>query len=412
MKEIITGLDIGSNKLKLVVGEMYNDKLYVLACTEAKSNGIKNGLVVNPEQATESFKEVFSKCEEILGIKIKRVICTVPSYYTELLVNDGNTTINREDKTINGEDILKCYQSAVYNVVGQDKEFVNIFPIEFFVDEKSVGLDPKGKKGSKLSCRCAISVVPKKNIYQILTLLESIGVEVDDISFNVVADYYEFKTKEYDSSNVAVVNIGSDITEIGVFNKGILVGTENLPLGGRSINKDIAFTYDISKKDAVRLKEKFGYANQSGASINETEEVLTKSNENIKINQYEISGIIYSRTKEILELAKKQINLLTNKEVQYIIMTGGVTEAVGFDLTFMEVFGKDKELNKVMELGVRNNKYSSVVGLIKYYYSKLKFRNVTAYTMTEEEQNKLFQVKKKVNNTNLLGKIYSYFFDN
>ena len=139
MKEIITSLDIGSNKLKLVVGEMHNEKLNILACTESKSNGIKNGLVVNPEDAIESFKEVFSKCEDILGIKIKRVICTVPSYYAELLPNEGKVTINREDNTVNGDDILKCFQSAVYNVVPENKEFVNIFPIEFFIDEKSVG---------------------------------------------------------------------------------------------------------------------------------------------------------------------------------------------------------------------------------------------------------------------------------
>jgi cell division protein FtsA len=412
MKEIITSLDVGSSRLKLVVGEMHNDKLYVLACAEAKSSGIKNGLIVNPDLAVSSFKEVFSKCEDILGVKIKRVVCTVLSYYAELTVKEGKTTIEREDKIVNGDDILSCYQSAVYNIVSKNKEFVNIFPIEFFLDGKSVGSDPKGKKGEKLSCNCAISIVPKKNIYQILSILDSLDVEVDDISFNVVADYYEFKNKEFDNTNVAVVNIGSDLTEVGVFNKGILVGTENLPLGGRSITKDIAVTYGISRKDAVRLKEKFGLANQSAASINETEDVLTKSNENIKINQYEISGIIYSRTKEILELAKKQINLLTNKEIKHIVITGGVTEASGFDLTFMEVFGKDREVSKIYELGVRNNKYSSVVGLIKYYHNKLNFRNMIAYTMTEEEQNKMFLAKKKINNSNLLGKVYSYFFDN
>ena len=139
---------------------------------------------------------------------------------------------------------------------------------------------------------------------------------------------------------------------------------------------------------------------------------LSKSEENIKINQYEVSDIVHSRLREILELSKKQINLLTKEEISYIIVTGGITEIDGFNLVFKEVFGKDMVVSKVSELGVRNNSFSSALGFIKLYNAKLKFREKLASTVSEEEQELLFNEKKKIDDSSIIGKVYSYFFDN
>ena len=138
---------------------------------------------------------------------------------------------------------------------------------------------------------------------------------------------------------------------------------------------------------------------------------MTNKDENIKINQYEISEIIYSRIREILELSKKQINLLTKLEISYIIITGGITELNDFNLVADEVFGKELEVYKVKEIGCRHNKYSSTLGFIKYYHDKLSFRNKVACTVSEDLQEELVN-NKKANNSTILGKIYGYFFNN
>ena len=138
--------------------------------------------------------------------------------------------------------------------------------------------------------------------------------------------------------------------------------------------------------------------------------MLTNKEENIKINQYEISEIIYSRIKEILELSKKQINLLTKLEISYIIITGGASEQNDFNLVVEEVFGSDSKSFKVKEIGCRHNKYSSSLGFIKYYHDKLAFRNRLASTVDEESQMELLNSRKSNNNT-ILGKIYGYFFN-
>ena len=52
-----------------------------------------------------------------------------------------------------------------------------------------------------------------------------------------------------------------------------------------------------------------------------------------------------------MDLAKKQINLLTKMEISYIIITGGTTEVNDFNLVVDEVFGKEMKSYKVKERG-------------------------------------------------------------
>ena len=120
-----------------------------------------------------------------------------------------------------------------------------------------------------------------------------------------------------------------------------------------------------------------------------------------------------SKLEKLLNLAKKQINLLTKKEISYIIVTGGVTEIADFRNIMNYVF-KDAELGTVLEIGARHNKYVTGVGLIKYYDSRLKLRNRDFSIFSISEQEELSGIHKKVNisDDSLLGKLFGYFFDN
>jgi len=410
MKEIISSLDIGSATVKLVVGEVYNGKVHVLCVSEVKSKGIKKGLIVDPEKALISIKELFQRTEEMMNIAINKVILIVPSYSAEFIVTEGKSTISKEQEKLTSDDIVRTLQACVYNKVPSNKEFVAITPIEFMIDDEKKTKDPKGMSGKTLKCKAVLSLAPKKNIYLAISLLDNIGVNVVDINFGSVGDYYEFKTSEMDKKNTAVINIGEDKTEVSIFKKGILVETENVDMGSRNIDRDICYIYDIPRNKAVELKEKFALCHKRNASTSWSEDVINNKDESVKINQYEISEIIYSRIREILELAKKQINLLTKLEISYIIITGGSTEGNDFNLVSEEVFGEIKTY-KVSEIGCRHNKYSSVIGFIKYYHNKLAFRNRTAYTVDKEVQEELIN-NRKTNNSSILGKIYGYFFNN
>ena len=128
MRRIIASLDIGSDTIKLVVGEIYRNKLNILSALDTPSRGIKKGYIVNSESAVEALKELFDKAETMLGIKIRQVIVSVPANLTECFLSEGVTTITNEDKIIESIDIVRALQSSVYNKINPGSELVTILP--------------------------------------------------------------------------------------------------------------------------------------------------------------------------------------------------------------------------------------------------------------------------------------------
>ena len=89
--------------------------------------------------------------------------------------------IENDDKIVTGNDIVKVLQKAVQSKLIQHHELVTVMPIDFTVDNNKITKDPKGLKGDVLKTRLIMVTTPKKNIYSVLSLIESIGVEVVDI---------------------------------------------------------------------------------------------------------------------------------------------------------------------------------------------------------------------------------------
>lgn len=414
MRKIMASLDIGSTSIKLVVGEMIKNKLNILAFSETYSTGIYKNRILNKEIVINSLKDVFKSCEEKLGFKIKKCIVTVPACSAEFTIGEGIINVENEDYVISGHDITKVLQKSVYGVVQDNMELVTAIPTAFRLDNDVVTLDPRNMISKKLAVKSVIITAYKKDIYPILECLEVIGIDVVDIAFDSLGDYFSFRTKETDQLVGAVVNIGSSKTTVSIFNRGILTNTSLIDLGARNIDNDIAYIYKLDKDKAKELKEKFALANPKLASLSEVIKITNKEQEEVTINQIELSEIVASRLNEILNMVKKQINILTKKEISYIIFTGGITEMPDFNLTLESIYGKKVTLGKINELGVRNNKFSSAVGLIKWYNSNqvLKNRDYSILSIEEQEEFSGIDVIDKITDNSIIGKVFGYFFDN
>ena len=78
-----------------------------------------------------------------------------------------------------------------------------------------------------------------------------------------------------------------------------------------------------------------------------------------------------------------------------------------------KVFTKPHILGKIDTVGARNNKYSTVLGTIKYYNGRLKLKNKEYSVFNLDELEILSGMHKKVsiNENSILGKLFGYFFD-
>ena len=410
MRKVYTSVDLGSDSIKIMVGEIYNKKLNVLATSCVKSRGIKKGLIVNASEVLGTLKEAISEIENKLLITIDKVIASVPSYYSSFEIVNGEVDILDEEFRISGKDIVSVLKNAITSKIKKDRELVTIIPIYFIVDGKKNIKDPKGLIAKKLGVKAMMVTTPSKNVQSIISIFHSIGIDVVDVNLGSIADYAEFKNNTTEDGLFAIINIGYDITTVSLFNKGIIVNSEVIQIGGKNIDNDISYVFKIDNKESTKLKENFAVAHKKFSKVNETKECITVNKDLVSITQYDISQIVMSRLTEILKLAKKQSYLLTNREISYIIITGGTSEIPGMSYLVDEMFEDNTKLGNIDTIGIRNNKYSTVSGLIRCFYAKLELRN-RDFTMIDFD-NESNDKKIDLDDNSVLGKVFGYFFDN
>lgn len=412
MKYVYTSVDIGSDTIKVVVCELFGNKLNLLAASSVKSNGIKKGLITNGKEASISLKKAISEVEDMLGFKIKKVIASIPNYFSEFVMVKACNEFE-EATTITGKEIVDTLQKAMKTKKVKDKVMVTTIPIDFIVDNESGVKDPKGMTAKSLSTRAVMVMTPKKNILSVVTLLENAGLEVVDVSLSGIGDMSSIKDKRLKEGVGAVINIGHETTTISLFNKGIIVNNSVIGVGGKNIDSDISYMYKVTPKEATRIKEKFALAHKKYASKGDFVEVLNKNGENIKISQFEVSEVVMARLEEILVLARKEINTLTKRDIDYILITGGTSSMTNFSLIAEEVLGNIATVSDIHLVGLRNNKYSACVGNIAYFISKMKLKG-KLYSMISRKEMEDLEASKdgvlSVSEESMLGKVFGYFF--
>lgn len=373
MKKIYASIDIGSDTIKFLVGELLNNKINVLAFNTIKSKGIRKGLIFDPNLTINAIKDGIKEVNNSLGLEVDKVIVNVPNYNAKFMFVTGSIDINNEEGVITTEDINKVIKNSVYSKLAIDYELVTVIPIDFLIDGES-NVKPVGKKGKKLEIKGIMVSVPKKNIYSVLSVVEGAGLEVVDIVLSGMADYFEVRNDSIDKKVGAIINLGHETTTVSVINKGKLMNTETIQLGGINIEKDLSYVFGINVFDARVLKEQFASSHKRFSQLRDVYEVKNTVGEILKLNQLEVSEVVMSRLSEILEYAKKQILLLTKQNISYIILTGGLTEIRAFKNLAFEIFGKGVIIYSMDTLGIRDNKYTTSLGMIKYFCDKMEVR--------------------------------------
>ena len=416
MKKIYTCIDISSDTIRILVSEYYQKEVRVLAVSSVRSKGVKNGLIIDPEKVSERLKLAIEDINSRINVPIKKAIITIPSYETECTLVHGNVPIVNEEKMVTKKDIIRA-QNSVINDVMPNMELVNITPIDFTIYENGSEIetmkDPTNRICDRLGMRAMMVCVPKTVISDFAKVVESCGIEVIDVVLSPIADFEEINNEDFKDTTVGVINIGRDITTVSVFNKEIITNSSILKTGSRIIDDDISYIYYTTKKIARKTKESFGIAHPRYANKTETFETRDVNGKIISINQSELSEIINKRLVEILNLAKNELKVLTNKQIRYIMILGGITDMPAMNFVIEEIFNKEASSYTMNTLGIRKARFVTISGAIRYFEKKLKLRGKEYSMFSSDDVDTLVHNKARIGRSDsIFGRLFSYFLDN
>ena len=383
MRRLFTSIELSSNYIKLIILEKVQNKFYCLYSDVTNCHGISKGLINDSNEVITSLKKALKKARDKTNLKIDKVILTISPIDANFMVVSATNYIENIDGIVTQNFIDKSLNKAVDSKKDLKDELVMTSPVSFSLDEKTV-LDPVGMNGNKLYIKAVASTMAKKNLYPFFNVFNTLNIDVLDICYSLVGDFELNQSKNNKLEHGVVVNIEEDIVNIGIFNKGILIKTDYLKIGSNAIDKDIKYIYNLNDEDIKYLKENFASLSSRVNYKYDTIELNTSSGNLIKIKESDVVNLITSRVVNILDLVKNRYKTLTNKEINYIIVTGELTELSGCSQVVEKVLGPKSKIGNIKLIGARNNIYSSVIGSI--YYLENKYKDIGMLNSLEIEK--------------------------
>lgn len=364
-KDIVVGLDAGTNKICTVVSERDSDGiLHILGIGHAPSQGLRKGLVINAEKTVEAIKKSIIQAEEIAGVEINSVFAGIAGGHIQSIKSHGVVPISGDGGEITEIDIRKVLDAAKAVSLPIEREIIHVIAQEYSVDGQGGIMSPRGMFGTRLEVAVNVVTASVSSAQNIIKSINRANIDVESIVLQPIASSMATLTQEEKESGVVLIDIGGGTTDFAVFADGSLRHSGVIAIGGDHVTNDIKIRFNIPATRAEDVKIKFGCALSS--MVNENEEFILPGTFGYPARSMlrkDLSEVIEARMSEIFEIVKHEIDK-TNYSNQIgagIVMTGGASLMLGT----LEM------ANSIMHVPVRLGIPSGLPGLNEDYQSPI-----------------------------------------
>lgn len=405
--DIIVSLDIGTSKVRAIIGELNNGAINIIGVGSADSEGIRKGAIVDIDQTVQSIRNAIDHAERMVGIQISEVYVGIAGNHIALQSSHGVVAVSNEDREIGEEDIDRVLQASRVIALPPEREIIGVVPKQYVVDGLEGIQDPRGMIGVRLEVEATIITGAKTSIHNLLRCVEKSGVRVTGVVLMSLAAGQLCLSKDEKTVGTVLVDIGAGAITIAVFEESSLTATSTLPIGGEYITNDISIGLRTQLDIAEKIKLKFGCAIVDDAAPDQVFKVnRIGSNVDKQFSQVDLAQIIEPRVQEIFQLIRSEVQRLGFTDIPGgYVLTGGAVSMPGM----LEIAQAELENSVRMAvpdfIGVRDPAYTSGVGIIHYVSKFARQRTSTAVKKLPVPNKK---ASSKENKTGLFERIKNY----
>jgi cell division protein FtsA len=376
--DIIVSLDIGTSKVRAIIGEINNGAINIIGVGTAESEGIRKGAIVDIDKTVTSIRSAISHAERMVGIQISEVYVGIAGNHINLQSSHGVVAVSNEDREIGHEDIERVLQAAKVIALPPEREIIGIVPKQYLVDGLEGIHDPRGMIGVRLEVEATIITGAKTAIHNLVRCIERAELRLSGLLLMSLAAGQLALSKDEKMLGTCLVDIGAGATTISVFDQGNLVAISTLPIGGEFITNDISIGLRTQSEIAEKIKLKFGCAVVEDAGADQVFKVTRiGSNGEKEYSQVELANIIEPRTSEIFQLIRQEVKKLGFIELPGgYVLTGGSVSMPGIITIAQNELHASVRIAVPDFIGVRDPSYTTGVGIIHYIAKHMRLRSV------------------------------------
>ena len=328
---LIAALDIGSSKVSaLIVTRDPDGRLRVLGTGQRESRGVKRGYVTDMEASEVAVREAVEIAERISGVTIDDVWS---SFAAGGLVSDiANVEVELGGHQVEQSDIDELL-AAGRGAIGRNGQVVlHAHPALYTIDGVEGVQHPIGLHADRLGVDIHVVAADPAPLRNIDFVIRSAHLGVKAIVASPVAAALACLTLEERELGVALVELGAEVTNVSLHAGGMLVGLRSIPLGAKDVTDDIACAFGVQRREAERMKCRFGSAMTSPRDNHEMIEATPiggdDGGEPLRITHAQLITVIRQRTEQItneIERALKELGF-SGPVGRQVVLTGGGAE--------------------------------------------------------------------------------------
>ncbi len=374
--DIIVSLDIGTSKIRAIIGEINNGTFNIIGVGSADSEGIRKGVIVDIDQTVQSIRNAVDHAERMVGIQISEVYVGISGNHIGLMSSHGVVAVSNEDREIGEEDMERVLKAAEVIAVPPEREIIDVVAKQYVVDGLEGIQDPRGMIGVRLEVEATIITGAKTAIHNLLRCVEKAGLKVSDLVLMSLGAGQLALSKDEKTMGSVLVDIGAGATTIAVFEEDSLVATSTLPIGGEFVTNDIAYGLRTLTDQAEKVKLKYGCAWLDDAAADVMFKVTRiGSNVDKEFSQEDLAAIIEPRVQEIFQMISQEVKRLGYTELPGgYILTGGTVSMPGVLQVAQHELAASVRIAVPDYIGVRDPGYTSGVGILHSVIRSLRIR--------------------------------------
>ncbi len=369
--KIVAAVEIGSQDVKVLVGEVFEDQsLNIIGRSRVESAGISKGRVVNFRNASDRVGEALDLAETSAGANIESAYLAVSGAHLAGISHPARTRVRGQDNRVTAADVERVNAEAKGKEIGSDRLYIHFIRNHYRLDDRLIE-NPIGFEGEELAVTYWLLHGDSQAVAEHIHVVNSQNIKVEDVIVSSVASACMVASEEEKNSGCLVIDIGRGTTDYAFYQRGCIVRTGSIPVGGEHLTNDLSVGLRIVRDAAEDIKIRHGAATVLPEDQGRTHHLYG----DLKIGDKSlyassINRVLEVRLEELFELIREECGTAELKSgAVCALLTGGGAHLPRLTDLAERVFGFGGRFARNPDWvadELRGAEYSTVLGVLHY----------------------------------------------
>lgn len=372
-RNLIVGLDIGTSKVVVVIGEILADgELSVVGIGSQPSKGMEKAGVNDLDSVVKTVQRALDEAELMGDCQVTSVNLNISGKHIACQNEKGMVSINDEEVT--QYDVDSVIHTARSVKISDERRILHVLPTEYAIDVQEGIRSPIGMSGMRMEAQVHMVTCASDMAKNIEKCVQRCGLKVDELVFSAIASSYAVLTDDEKALGVCLVDMGGGTMDIAVYTNGSLRHSAVIPFAGSQVTSDIAKIFRTPLSHAEQIKIKHACALSQLVSQDDNIEVPSVGGRPTRtMSRHTLAEVVEPRYQELFELVLAELQRagFDDQIAAGIVLTGGTAKIEGA-VDFAEAcFGMPVRLANPMPVKglndyVQDPSYAVGIGLLKF----------------------------------------------